>query len=423
MSHERALIGLCLRSAKNYETALSYGVRAEHFSEADCIAAWAALSAAEALGLAPEFSSVSRRADPSMLPLLGQLMAQAPISLSAAHFAAVVRRLAWQREAMGKLVILSAAVQSLKPEDAQDDVLTLMRETYEALASSHAGDDSAVRHLREVLDPWLEDTERRVLGKVASGIPTGFRVLDIVFNGGWNRGGLYTIGARPGRGKTTFGVSTAIAAAESGATTLFATVEMSSHDITTKIVSNSAQVVGGRFQSGKLTDGDMDAIQVSVPKLAGLPLYLDDSWRGDLDALVTHAQRVKRRVGLDLLVVDYIGLVRIKGRFDSNRDRMAEISRRLKLLARDMNIALVVLAQLNRDAEEFDIPTLAHIAESDSIGRDSDGAVLIYRNDQDESFLSIAKNRWGREVVVPVEADLSRNAFKSVELNWRAFED
>jgi replicative DNA helicase len=360
---------------------------------------------------------------------LQALYATAATSLNVRHFADEVAAASWVRSTHAALRDLSAALIARQPQTPIGELQRMLDEL-PALSGRLSG-EAGPRLIRDVMPEWIDDLEARVTGKLSSNVPTGFSALDIVMNGGWHRGAFAVVAARPGRGKTTFGLSAAINAAIAGHQTMFATVEMTARDIATKVVSNLARVKSGKFIRGELTDDESDRTMGQMERIGGLPLWIDDAWRGEFEKFVAHCRRLKRRSGLDLVFLDYVGLTKLKGRHDSRREEVEEISKACKLMALELNVAVVALAQLNRRAEDEIVPGKEHIAESDNLGRDPDAVILIYRKPmlaadgsetgEEQTMLSVQKNRWGIERDIPVDADLAFSAFRSASVNLESF--
>lgn len=416
---ERHVIGLALRSQEAFDATMDGGVNEGHFTDPICYEIFLAMLAVDRNGKRPSVSTLGKLSE-SASAALPHILRDAPVAQAVGFHATELKSAAQVRRSIAAVVAFHDVAKVRAPYESLDVLKAQAESVIEAFMFADDKNSDNARHISEHISPWLENLENRAAGKTPRGIPTGFKGIDLLLNGGWSRGGMYTVAARPGRGKTTFGITTGLAAASEGAKVLFGTVEMPAHDIITKLVSNRSRVRVGGYQSGDLSPEELDRTVFGVEKLSGAPFWIDDQWGGILPKLTASARRLKRRGGLDLVVIDYIGLCRIPGRFNSKYDELGEISRHCKMLARDLDVAVLVLAQLNRKAEDYDIPGLDHIADADNIGRDSDGVILIYRDGTDNSFLSIAKNRWGREAVIPIEADLALNAFRNIDVNWEA---
>lgn len=424
MSVERDLIGLCLKNRDGFEKALAAGVQEDSFLDPVCSTIFAAMreddQRGKSIGIATAYGL-----GPSVANEVGEIMRSSPTTLNVKHFADEVAAAAWVRRAHASVRTVSEAIIGRKDHEPTGKIRELALEAMDRIAEGPRN-SGGPRLARDVLPEWVEDVESRVMGKKSSNVTTGFKALDLVFNGGWHRGAFCVVAARPGRGKTTFGLSAAINAAAAGHTTLFATVEMTARDIVTKVVSNLARVKSGAYIRGDLTEDETDRTMSQVERISGLPLWIDDAWQGSFDRFAAHCRRLKRRGGLDLVFLDYIGLAKLGGDHDSRREEVVAISTACKMMALELDIAVVALAQLNRQAEDAQVPGKEHIAESDNLGRDPDGVILIYRTEADgmqeeQTRLHVAKNRWGLETDLPIQADLAYSAFRSTELNWESF--
>lgn len=232
------------------------------------------------------------------------------------------------------------------------------------------------------------------------------------FIGGWVPGRLYTIGSRPGVGKTILGAQIAVEMARTGSVAL-SSVEMSRREITGRIASMLASVNHDRIAGlAPLDENDRRRLSLARRQAQSLPLFTDDRSHVMPVEIGSHARTVARRhPKLGGIIVDYMQLMGAPRRVESRQQEIADISRSLKLLARDLDVPVVALAQLNRDVErrQVKVPTLADLRESGAIEQDSDIVLLLsmeYVEDptapdgQIESDhvvrVTVAKNRHGR---------------------------
>lgn len=232
---------------------------------------------------------------------------------------------------------------------------------------------------------------------------------------------MYTLGARTGRGKTTLGINFAATAARAGVGVCYFTVEMPALDIMTKFVSMEAALIGSKLNTGAVQDSEIDRLRNAEQAVSKYRLWIDDNWRGSINSFKAACRKLVRLHDIKLVVLDYMGLVKIDGKdYASKTNLIAEVTNEVKVLALELNIAIIALSQLNREAEKDEgTPGTHHIASSDSVGCDSDAVLLIFRDDQDQTWIKISKNRWGPEVKFPVDANLAINRFKDLPLNER----
>jgi replicative DNA helicase len=240
------------------------------------------------------------------------------------------------------------------------------------------------------------------------GIATGFIDLDRVV-GGLQAGNMIVVAARPSMGKTALalGIAEHAALVQNLSVAVFS-LEMSGDELIQRLLSSTAVVDAGRIRAGRLAPEDWSRIGRAADRLSAARLYIDDSEGVTVGEMRTKTRRLKSRDGLDLLVVDYIQLMEgNRGRKDENRvQEISSISRNLKMLARDLEVPIICVSQLNRspDARTDKRPMLSDLRESGAIEQDADLVLMIYRDDyynpdnSDEKGVAevlVAKNRHG----------------------------
>ena len=234
------------------------------------------------------------------------------------------------------------------------------------------------------------------------GIDTGFRGLND-FVHGWQKGDLIILAARPSVGKTALGLNFVYnAALKSKCTVAFFSLEMSNEQIMERLIASRSSVEGENITSGYLGQNQKIKISSAVDEIAKQNIYLDDSPDSKLGDIISKATKLKaERPDLGLIVIDYLGRIRTSDRpsMDQRQQEVSFISGSLKQLARNLNVPVICLAQLNRDVEKGDnkIPTLSSLRESGSIEQDADIVLLLYRADYyTEMGISVGKkNKYG----------------------------
>ncbi len=236
------------------------------------------------------------------------------------------------------------------------------------------------------------------------GIDTGFRTLND-FVHGWQKGDLIILAARPSVGKTALGLNFAYnAALKSKCTVAFFSLEMSNEQIMERLIASRSSVEGENITSGYLNQNQKIKIASAVEEIAKQSIFLDDSPDSKLGDVVSKATKLKaEHQDLGLIVIDYLGRIRTTDRpsMDQRQQEVSYISGALKQLARNLNVPVICLAQLNRDVEKGDnkIPTLSSLRESGSIEQDADIVLLLYRADYyTEMGISVGKkNKYGNK--------------------------
>lgn len=205
---------------------------------------------------------------------------------------------------------------------------------------------------------------------------------------------LTIIGARPGMGKTTLTLQIAQNIAKEK-NVVFASLEMSQTQLIQKMIAKQSVVNSYKMRLGTLEEGDWEKIARASVQLSELNLTINTRVRTIQDIEIM-AKRLKNKGKLDLLIIDYIQLLKSQGKFNLREQEVAEISRRLKLLSLEINIPIIALCQLNRNANTGE-PTLADLRESGSLEQDADNIIFIYKEDEESNLttLKLAKQRAG----------------------------
>ena len=221
------------------------------------------------------------------------------------------------------------------------------------------------------------------------GVPTGLRDLDDKL-GGLHQSDLIIIAGRPSMGKTSLATNIAFNAAqklqESGkkSSIAFFSLEMSSEQLSTRIISEQARISSNDIRRGRISDEQFDKFLETSKNIAELPLYIDETPAISIAAMSNRARRIKRLFGLKLIVVDYIQLMRTNSnRMDGRVQEISEITQGLKALAKELNVPVVALSQLSRAVEQRDDkkPQLSDLRESGSIEQDADVVLFVYREE------------------------------------------
>ncbi len=239
------------------------------------------------------------------------------------------------------------------------------------------------------------------------GVPSGFRDLDQETMG-WHAGQLIIVAARPGMGKTSFMLNTALHSAVQGQTSVAVfSMEMSKAELTMRLLSMEARVDSNRLKNAsRLQESDWKHLQRAAGEMQNAQIFLDDTPALNLLELKSRCRRIQSQHGLGLVVVDYLQLMRGIGRgggsYNSREQEIAEISRGLKAMAKELNLPVLAASQLSREVEkrERKKPQLSDLRESGAIEQDADIVLFIHREKdnpelQNEAELIIGKHRSG----------------------------
>ena len=267
-------------------------------------------------------------------------------------------------------------------KELQDVLTNAEKAIFDIVMNRQGGEE--LKPLSDVLTNTMEIIAElaRQKGEIA-GVPTGFIDLDAMLTG-LHPGELIIVGARPAMGKTSFAMNIAEhASLNKGKTTAVFTLEMPREQIALRILCSDARVDMQRVRKGTLHDDDWERLAKSLGPLAAAPMYIDDTSALSPTQLRSRCRRLMMEKGLDLIVVDYLGLMRSDGKAESRQLEVSEISRRLKAIALELKIPIIACAQLSRaNKDRIDKrPMLSDLRDSGSIEQDADVVMFLHREE------------------------------------------
>jgi replicative DNA helicase len=267
--------------------------------------------------------------------------------------------------------------------EAKEDVFDLLDSASQKMfdISQDITQGSVVSMKQAVKDAWerIESIHANSLGTVS--VPTGYVHLDDLL-GGYQKSDLIIIAARPSMGKTAFALSfVRNAAIENKIPIAFFSLEMSVIQLATRLISAEARMDAHSLRTGNFRASDGAKISRTVHKLSSAPIYIDDTPGLSVLELRAKARRLHKEKGIGMVVVDYLQLMSAGSRVESREREISIISRSLKALAKDLDIPVVALSQLNRSVESTSDkkPMLSHLRESGAIEQDADVVIFLYR--------------------------------------------
>ena len=262
------------------------------------------------------------------------------------------------------------------------------------------------------------------------GVPTGFAALDNKLSG-LQKSDLIILGARPSSGKTSFALDIARNAALAGSSVGIFSLEMSREQVIDRIVSAESQVPLWHILTGRIQDdAEFMMIQGALDRLSEAKLFIDDSPSLNVLQMRSMARRLQVEHGLDLLIVDYLQLIRPRTSSDNVVTQITEISRGMKALARELKVPILAISQLSRNVEQRDhkTPRLSDLRDSGSLEQDADIVAFIYRKEADSADsnaetnitnILIAKHRNGPIGEIELMFDRERASFKNIDKRYQ----
>lgn len=356
---------------------------------------------------------------------LTQLVNAVPSAANVVHYATIVRR----KGALRRLISTAGEIQTLA-YDERGEVEDILDQAEQRLfAVSQANIRQNFTSINTLLQQTFEriDELHKEKGKLR-GLATGYMDLDRLL-GGLQKSDLVILAARPSMGKTSLaldimrhvGVDLKVPVG------IFS-LEMSRDQLVDRLISSQGNIPLWRIRTGNLQEEDFDQLQQAMGELAEAPIYIDDTAGSNIMEVRTKARRLQAEHGLGLVVVDYLQLM--EGRNQENRvQEVSEISRALKLLARELGVPVLALSQLSRGVENRPdkVPQLADLRESGSIEQDADVVMFIYREDMYKgkesrrpniAEIHIRKHRNGPTGQVDLFFDAEKTSFKNLDRTY-----
>ena len=327
----------------------------------------------EGLKQAGEFEAIGGTA------YLAEVVHAVPVAAHAVYYAQIVREKAVLRN------VIHTTTEILR--DAYDptlearDLVNQAEERIFAITDERTSDSLLSMH--DVLVSAFEHIDRRMERGGATGVPSGFADLDTL-TGGLHESELIILAARPSMGKTALATNIADhVAVKAEVTTLFVSLEMSRLELAQRMLCGRGSIDGRKFRGGYLSGEDREKLVEASAKLSKAPLFIDDTPTRTVTEIAASARRLKRKANLGLIVIDYLQLIEPDNPRDPRQEQVAKIARQLKHLARKLQVPVLCLAQLNRQADAAGErgPRLSQLRESGAIEQDADVVMFIHREE------------------------------------------
>lgn len=312
---------------------------------------------------------------------LAKLVMETPLYAPVKDYARIVKDKATLRQLIR--LCENAEADGYKSEEAVEDILERAEQSIFKLVQNRNGSEETVSIRDVVMNVILEMEEAaRHDGKV-TGVPTGFRDLDSMLTG-MHAGELLLVAARPAMGKTAFVLNIAhYLAVMKHIPVGFFSLEMSREQLASRVLAIDAMVDSKSMKTGNLSDDDWDKVIESTEAVANSPLYIEENSAITISDLRSVARKWKQNYGIQVLMIDYLQLMSPSRSVESRQVFIAEVSRALKNLAKELKIPIIALSQLSRavDARPDHKPVLSDLRESGSIEQDADVVMFIYRDE------------------------------------------
>ncbi|MGB0847668.1 MAG: replicative DNA helicase [Thiolinea sp.] len=338
--------------------------------------------------------------DAGGLSYLATMAKDTPSAANIAAYAEIVR----EKSILRQLISVGTDIADSGYRTEGRDSKTLLDEAERKvfqIAEQGAKNTQSFRPLKTLIKVTLEQIEElSKLDSAITGVSTGYTDLDEMTSG-LQKGDLVIVAGRPSMGKTTFSMNIAeYAAAHLKLPTAVFSMEMPAESLTLRLLSSMGRVDQHRVRTGQLTDEDWPRIATAVKIFADVPMFIDDSPALSPNEVRARARRLVREHGnLGLIVLDYLQLMQGNGQSESRTNEVSEISRGLKALAKELEIPIIVLSQLNRSLEQRPNkrPVMSDLRESGAIEQDADVIIFIYR---DEVYNPESAEKGSAEIII-----------------------
>jgi replicative DNA helicase len=332
---------------------------------------------------------------------IATLTSSVPTAANVSYYAKIVSEFAVRRN----LITVAHNIISHAHDDTEDSKLIVEEAEKAIFEINDKQQTNKFKDAKEVVQATVEAIEKRYQTKdTYTGVPSGFNRLDDMTSG-FQKQEMIIIGARPSVGKTAFALTLAAnTAIKQKISTGFFTLEMSAESLMQRVIASEARIESQRIRSGFLKNSDFHLLTDAAGRIYDSPFYIDDTPNITLLELRAQARRMKAKHDIQIIFVDYIGLITSENKNIPRHEQMSEVSRSLKALARELDIPVVVLSQVGRQSEGK-APGLADLRESGAIEQDADMVMFLHRDrgidnedgppDSIETELIIAKQRNG----------------------------
>jgi len=344
---------------------------------------------------------------------LTELISRVPSSAHIANYAQIVKEKHIRRQ-----IIDASSIINEEAFDHADFESLLDGVEQRIFAISQKSRPQKFIHIKDELPAAFERLEKLHRGGQSSirGVPTYFTDLDKLLSG-FQPSDMIILGARPSVGKTSFALDVARQVALGGRSVGIFSIEMSRDQIVDRIIAGQAQVPLWRLRTGRLNDDlEFALVQQALDELSKINIHIVDTPSPTMLEMRSAARRLQLEHGLDLIIIDYLQLIRSRTNTDNMVQQVTEISRSIKALARELNVPVLALSQLSREVDKRDvkIPRLSDLRESGSLEQDADVVLFLYKKEQERSDIP-SENQNTAEVII---AKHRNGPIGSITLAW-----
>ncbi len=327
---------------------------------------------------------------------LASLIDSVPTAANIEYYAKIVK----EKAILRKLIETSTEIITQSYED-RGDVESFLDDAERAIFEiSERRVKPSFYPIKDIVKESFRTIEKLYEKKeLITGVPSGFKELDRM-TAGFQPSDLIIVAGRPSMGKTAFCLNIAqYAAIEKGIPVAFFSLEMSKEQLVIRMLCSQARVEGTRLRTGFLSESDWPRLTLAAGNLSDAPIYIDDTPALSILELRAKSRRLKSEHGLNMIVIDYLQLMKGRAKAESRQQEISEISRSLKALAKELNVPVIAVSQLSRKTEERhgNRPQLSDLRESGAIEQDADVILFLFR---EEVYNRTEENKGKAEVII-----------------------
>lgn len=314
-----------------------------------------------------------------LLTTMGEITENLVYSRNIEKYIKILKNLSMKR----KIFSISKSIcEEIEEMDINKDETEIKNEVIQKYMSIKTNNNKEINEMSNIMIETLKDIDNKYQRRDDLRYRTGYLELDRIIEG-LHEQELTIIAARPGVGKTAFALQMAEHIAKKGIYTYFASLEMSEKQLGNRMIAREAEIDSHILRMGWLTKDNFIKINEKASELSKIKMVIDSNV-STIEDIEANANELKQDKDLGLIVIDYLQLLKSKNKFAGREQEVADISRRLKLLSKKLNIPIIALCQLNRETEKRRRPLLADLRESGSLEQDADNVIFLYIEDEEK---------------------------------------
>ena len=431
LNAEASLLGCLLLNGDLFDLVEQEGLDPEDFYELKYQIIFRAISALRNIGKTPDIITVSdyisepdESAKVGGVAFLAELTDSTPVTSERAlvEYAAIIKEKSLYRKLIKSCD--STSENCYRQEESFDAVVDMA--TTELITLQNTRQISTIIPIKDLVDKELSELKERLESdRSIMGISSGYSMLDEM-TAGFKPGDMIVLAGRPGMGKTSFALNMALEVAKENNTVAFFSLEMPASQLLNRIIATECRINSKNFLTGRMEKDELNRLWHNIDDISKLPIFIDDTSSCTMSDIRSKVKKIKKDSGrIDAIFIDYLQLMQSTAFKDDRVRQVEDISRNIKLFAKDMGIPIIALAQLSRNVENrtSKIPMLSDLRDSGAIEQDADLVMFIHREDMYDkntdkkgtAEIYVQKNRHGSTGSVPMLFEAQYTKFRPLD--------